>query len=198
MAYIDSNGLLYLIQKIKMWDRDKVDKVAGKDLSTNDFDNTYKSVLDNLATNYVAAVAGKGLSTNDYDATEKAKVDAAQTAADVLAAIATALGSYSTTTEMNSAIASAINGITGFDFSIVQTLPATGSKGVIYLVGNGGSDNNIYDEYIWITEGEGSGATSKFEKIGTTAVDLTGYVQVTDALTNSQIDTIITTASSGT
>ena len=213
LNYLDDNGLLYLIQKIKMWDSDKVDKVtgkglstndfdatykaaldnlatnyvaavSGKGLSTNDFDNTYKAALDGLATNYVAAVSGKGLSTNDYDNTEKAKVAAAQTASDVQTAIQTALASF-----------------VGIDFQIVAdlaSLPATGSKGIFYLVPNG-SGNDSYDEYIWLTINAGTEQeTSRYEKIGKTTVDLTGYVQTTDlvAITNNEIDTIVTSASS--
>lgn len=195
MKYIDDNGLLYLIQKIQNWDNGKVDKVTGKGLSTNDFDATYKAALDNLATNYVQAVAGKGLSTNDYDNTEKAKVAAAQTASDVTTAIERY--GYQTSAQVSAAIASAISGITGIDFSIVSTLPASGSKGIIYLVPNSGSGSNTYDEYVWITipgAQEGDPAVSRFEKIGTTDIDLSGYVEFTDlsAITNQEIDNMIT------
>ena len=39
----------------------------------------------------------------------------------------------------------------------------------IYFVSNGGSNPNAYDEYVWVA------STSKFEKIGTTDIDLSGY-----------------------
>ena len=69
---------------------------------------------------------------------------------------------FQTGTEVATAIDEALAGITGIDFEIVQTLPQTGEKGVIYLVPqSGGSGSNIYDEYIWITN---SGVGS-FEKI---------------------------------
>lgn len=198
MKYIDDNGLLYLIQKIETWDNGKVDKVNGKGLSTNDFDATYKAALDNLATNYVAAVAGKGLSTNDYDDTEKAKVAAAQTSEQVTSAIESY--GYQTSAQVNSAILSALAGFTGVSFSIVDTLPASGQDGIFYLVPNSGSGTNTYDEYIWVTipgAQEGDPATTRFEKIGTTNIDLSGYVQSSDlsAITNAEIDTIIATAS---
>ena len=82
----------------------------------------------------------------------------------------------------------AIGGITGFDFEVVQTLPATGEKGIIYLVSNSGSNPNSYDEYIWITVS----GTSKFEKIGTTDIDLSGYQLSADLipLTTAEIDAI--------
>ena len=55
----------------------KVDKVSGKGLSTNDFTSAYKAKLDNLDTNLsgkVDKVSGKGLSANDYTDSDKAEV----------------------------------------------------------------------------------------------------------------------------
>lgn len=54
------------------------------------------------------------------------------------------------------------NGLNGtsFTFTVVQTLPATGSGNTIYLVPNSGIAPNIYDEYIYTTNG--------WEKLGTT------------------------------
>ena len=63
---------------------------------------------------------------------------------------------------VDTSIREAIGSITGIDFQIVQTLPASGTKGVIYLVPNSGTNPNSYDEYIWITP---SGDTGRFEKI---------------------------------
>lgn len=90
-----------------------------------------------------------------------------------------------TTAFVGTAIANALAGITGIDFQIVETLPTTGVKGTIYLVSNSGTGTNVYDEYIYVN--------SKWEKIGSTNVDLSGYVQKTElvAITNSEIDTIV-------
>lgn len=92
-----------------------------------------------------------------------------------------------TTAFVKTAVDNAIAGIAGIEFQIVTSLPTTGKTGTIYLVSNGGADPNSYDEYIWIT------STSKFEKIGTTDVDLSGYVQKTEmvTITNAEIDTIV-------
>ena len=91
---------------------------------------------------------------------------------------------YQTASQVSAAIADALADITGIDFQIVQTLPATGQKGVIYLVPNSGASPNTYDEYIWVN--------NAFEKLGTTNIDLSGYVQASEmhALTNSEIDSI--------
>lgn len=95
---------------------------------------------------------------------------------------------YQTASEVQTAINSAISGITGIDFQVVESLPATGTKGVIYLISNSGTGTNIYDEYIWVT--------NRFEKIGTTEIDLSNYYNTTNllALTNQEIDTIISTS----
>ena len=86
------------------------------------------------------------------------------------------------------AINNALADVTGIEYQIVEELPPTGEKGVIYLKSNGGSGNNIYDEYIW--------TGTAFEKIGTTAVDLSNYWSKTDltAIQNGDIDSIMSGA----
>lgn len=92
---------------------------------------------------------------------------------------------YQTASQVQSAIADAVGDITGFDFQIVEELPGTGQKGVIYLISNSGTGQNIYDEYIW--------TGTDYEKIGTTDVDLSNYWSKIDlvAIQNSEIDTIV-------
>lgn len=92
-----------------------------------------------------------------------------------------------TTAFVKTAVDNAIGSITGLSFEIVQTLPQTGTAGVIYLVPNSGTAPNIYDEYVWIA------SSSSFEKIGSTDVDLSGYVQASEmvTITNAEIDTIV-------
>lgn len=92
-------------------------------------------------------------------------------------------------TEVQALIDAALADITGIDFQVVQQLPQSGEKGVIYLVPNSGSGSNTYDEYIWV---EPTGGTAHFEKIGSTDVDLSGYWAKTEltAITTAEIDTI--------
>ena len=73
----------------------------------------------------------------------------------------------------------AVWAVTGIDFQIVETLPVTWTKWVIYLVANGWTGTNSYDEYIWIT------SSSSYEKIWTTEVDLSDYVTLATAQTIS-------------
>lgn len=62
-------------------------------------------------------------------------------------------------------------------FEVVDELPEQGESNVIYLVPNEQSDDNEYEEYIWVN--------NKWELIGTTKVDLTPYY------TSSQVDALI-------
>lgn len=98
---------------------------------------------------------------------------------------------YQTASDVTDAIDDALADVTGIEFEVVTELPATGQKGHIYLVHTGTSSADSYDEYIWV---EPSGGTAHYEKIGNTAVDLSGYVQSSElhALTNAEIDTIFT------
>ena len=276
--YLDNNGLVYYHSKIKALLADKVDKVSGKGLSTNDYTSTEKTKLSGIATgaevnqnafsniavgtttiaadtktDTLTLTAGNNITltpnaTNDsvtiaatnttYDdatqsthglmsATDKTKLDgiaegatanvgtitgvsmngtsiATSGVANITSLPASILNGaikngvtattqtagdsstkVATTAFVGTAIANALAGITGIDFQIVESLPATGVKGTIYLVSNSGTGTNVYDEYIYVN--------SKWEKIGSTNVDLSGYVQKTElvAITNSEIDTIV-------
>lgn len=63
----------------------------------------------------------------------------------------------------------AIGGITSVEFRVVEALPETGEAGVIYLMAHSHGTQDIYDEYIWVTD--------KFEKIGNTDIDLSQYAK---------------------
>lgn len=97
---------------------------------------------------------------------------------------------FQTSTQVQALIDSELEGITGIDFQVVDTLPATGVKGTIYLLHNGGSASDIYDEYIWVIPTTGD---PHWEQIGTTAVDLSDYWSMTDltAITTAEIDEIL-------
>lgn len=91
-----------------------------------------------------------------------------------------------TSTQINSAIADAVGDITSFEFQIVQTLPASGAKGTMYLVLMGTTETqNYYEEFIYVN--------NAWEKLGTLGVDLSGYMQTTDMVeaTETEIDTIL-------
>lgn len=159
---LDDNGLLYLLTLLE-----PVIEAAGED-------------------NVIEIIQKNGVALTVQNKTVNIEVP---TDADINGLISTALANgsnpYQTESEVQQLIDDELAGITGIEFEIVSTLPATGEKGVIYLVG----DATPYDEYIWI---EPTGGTAHFEQIGSTAVDLSGYVQASEmhALTNAEIDTI--------
>lgn len=148
----------------------------------NNFTTTLKNKLNGIATGAEVNVQSNWSQTtttaDDYIKNKPTKVS------DF-----TNDSNFQTQAQVQQAINDAIGQITGLSFEIVQTLPATGAAGTIYLVPNSGSAPNIYDEYVWIT----SGGSGSFEKIGTTDVDLSGYVQYSNlvAITNAEIDTIV-------
>jgi len=80
-----------------------------------------------------------------------------------------ATGTSTTAVMSQKAVTDALATLTGagIEFQIVASLPSTGTSSVIYLVDNGAGS---YDEYVWIE------SLSSFEKLGSTDVDLTGYM----------------------
>lgn len=132
-----------------------------------------------------------------------AQANAENTAAEALAAavktipsIDTAISSTSTNSVAAGAkavydyVTAAIANLGSLSAKIVNTLPTSGQKtNVIYLLTKStAAVQNAYDEYMWID--------NKWELIGTTAVDLSGYVKSSDlqALTNSEITSILAAA----
>lgn len=86
--------------------------------------------------------------------------------------------------ELTEEVKGLIGNVKSIEFSVVEKLPASGEKATIYLVSNAKGDNDAYDEFIWLND--------KFEKIGTTSVDLSGYLKAVDisSITNEEIDAL--------
>ena len=103
---------------------------------------------------------------------ESVKVNGTALTIDSSKAVNVDLTAYAKSTDVTKEIASAVSGVTQIDYSVVESLPSTGKKGIIYLVANSDSGNNIYDEYIYIN--------SKFEKLGSREMDLSSYAKKTD------------------
>ena len=226
--YLDENGLLYYDGKVKARLNNKVDKVAGKTLTSNDYITEDKNkltgieagaqvnVIEEISINGTeATITGKKASVTieagKIDLIKVNNVDQAITNKTVNISVPTKVSDlnndsnfatvsqiptnnnqltngagYQTSSEVQTAINNAIKDITSFEFVIVTTLPTTGNKGVIYLVPNTGTSPNAYDEYIWL------GSEKKYEKIGSTDINLSNYWSKTElvTITNEEIDNI--------
>lgn len=194
IKYVNADGLLYLWTKIKAR---FVAQEAGKGLSSNDFTTDEKTKLtgieagaqvntvSDVTVNGVSVVTSKKAAITTPTKTSDLTNDSGyQTASQVTAAI-TGQG-YQTAEQVNSAIASKLSGMTGITFSVVESLPETGKAGTIYLKSNGGAGENVYNEYIWLSD------ASKYEELGTASPDLSGYVKTADLtpVSNADIDKI--------
>lgn len=138
---------------------------------------------------FVKKETGKGLSTNDYTNTEKEKLAGIEEGAEknpILAVAADVLTpdssgyiflsdklatkyELSTNYYDKTAVDGMVTAIPKFKIEVVQTLPATNiSSTTVYLVKSGEESQNLYTEYIYVD--------SKWEKLGTQGVDLSGYL----------------------
>lgn len=111
--------------------------------------------------------------------------DSGYQSATAVESIITAKG-YQTQSQVQSLINSAVGNITSIRYEKVTSLPATGSNGVIYLVAHSHGTQDIYDEYIWLSE------TKTYEKIGNTDIDLSAYVKKSEltAITTNDLNTM--------
>lgn len=198
IEYLDKSGLTLLVSKIKTALNGKVNVVNGKGLSTNDYTNAEKQKLSGIASgaqaNVIESVKVNGTaltpSSKAVDVTVPTKTsqltnDSGYQSATAVESIITAKG-YQTQSQVQSLINSAVGNITSIKYQKVTSLPATGSNGVIYLMAHSHGTQDIYDEYIWLSE------TKTYEKIGNTDIDLSAYVKSSEltAITTNDLNTM--------
>lgn len=191
--YLDNNGLLYVWKKLK----DTFVKKLELDEVKNSIPKNVTELLD--AENYAlkSAIPTKVESLTDAgDYAKKSEIPHSVSELDGMDAYAkiTALpkkvadltdgADYIKKAELTEEVKSLIGNTKALEFSVVDELPSSGEKSTIYLVSNSKAENDAYDEFIWLN--------NKFEKIGTTSVDLSGYLKATDitGITNEEIDTL--------
>ncbi|MBO7615071.1 MAG: hypothetical protein J6T15_05185 [Bacilli bacterium] len=210
LKYLNEDGVLFYTQRLKA----VLDQLLQTKADTTDI--TYlEGLINALESGKVDKVSGKQLSTEDYTTSEKTKLEGIESGAEVnvvetIKVNSTALtpdankavnisvptavsqltndSKYQTQTQVNDAITAAIAGVTQIRFEIVQELPQVGENGVIYLVQYGsGPQGNIYQEWIWLS------GSQTYETLGSTnQIDLTNYIQFSDiqAITNTEITDI--------
>lgn len=175
----DKAGLLYVINtiytKVKGWlssyaTKDDLDSV------TIPVDNAMSSTSTNPVENRViSAELDKKANLNSPEFTGTPKVPLAITGSNDTQIANTAF--------VHQAILDAFSDLTGISLEKVETLPATGKENTIYLVPSASqTENNVFDEYLYID--------GQWEHVGTTQVDLTGYLKEEQLvpITEAEID----------
>ena len=174
----------------------KVDKEAGKGLSTNDLTDELKQTYDETVETVASLVAEggepnviEGVSVNGTAApitnkiaeiTMPTKVSDLTNDTGFITKAVNDLTNYytSSNTYTKTEVDNLVSAIPKFAIEVVSTLPTTNiSTTTVYLVTTGSESQNLYTEYIYVN--------SKWEKLGTQTVDLSGYY------TSTQVDNLL-------
>ena len=147
----------------------------------------YDTVTDNFLTN-----SGTGSFTAGNVVSDETYINFVNNSGFITKAVDDLTNYYTksqtyTQTEVQQLIAA----IPNFSVEVVSSLPAEGEAMTLYLVPKTGTAPDIYEEYVWVT------SSSSYELLGTTAVDLTGYLQTSDIATTvsaSSTDTEVVSA----
>lgn len=186
VKYFGPTDTLYLIQLVYTELQKYVLAQQGMGLSSNDFTTALKNKLEGIdipaletyINNQLALKAN--LAGAEFTGTVKAPTAAAGTNDTTVAS----------TAYVTAAIATAISSVVGIRFdadtsgqgytslSDLQTKHPIGDSGTIYLVQNSGSGANTKDEYFW----NGDSSSGTYELFGSTSIDLSNYLQVTDVV----------------
>lgn len=177
-------------------------------ISELDADVTQTAGADGLALEVVevdgvlTSVSGS-IAANTYDAYGAAAAVAAglgdAASKDVVTSISSDSDDLPTVTAVKGYVASAIGDINQFNYQVVSSLPTASADTMytIYLLSNSTpGSQNVYDEYITIESQDTELGTPVYtwEKIGTTEVDLSNYVQKTFTIAGVDMQDNITAA----
>lgn len=170
----------------------KVDKVQGKGLSTNDYDNTEKGKVASAYQKPVDGIPASDLAEGVIPDTSQFITKTVNDLANYYLKTETYSRSETyTKSEVNALIAL----IKQFTYQVVSELPEASESTMykLYLVPSADPQTqNVKDEYITVRSGSEGGYTYAWEQIGSTAIDLSGYVTTT-AL-NTALSAYTTTA----
>jgi len=159
-----------------------------------------KQSTDELLNNKVTKIDGKGLSTNDYTTDEKTKLTGIETGAQVNVLEGVMINDNPITidenkhiniittdntspTESSLATKRYVDSIRTLEVVSVDELPEASADTMdkIYLVPSPiAASQNIKDEYITLRSGTEGSYTYTWEQIGSTEIDLSNYVQKED------------------
>lgn len=192
---LDATNVQSAINELNSELANKVDKVSGKGLSTNDFTTAYMNKLNGIASGAEVNVQSdwsQTITTDDsYIKNKPTKLSDFTNDGGFITNTVSNLTNYYTKsntytkTEVDNLIATIVT----LNILVVQSLPTSNiSTTTIYLVPKATSEtNNTYDEYI-----NTDGTTQGWEKIGDTSVDLSNYYTKSqaDALLSNKVDKV--------
>ena len=193
MKYLDNNGLLYVWKKLKdtFVKREELNEIKGtipKNVSelAGIADYALKASIPTKVENLTDAGEYAKKSEIPHSVEGMDGLDAYAKVESVPKKVVQLddASDYVKKIELKEEVKSLVGNIKSLEFLVVEELPSSGEKAKIYLLSNVKGDNDAYDEYIWVND--------KFEKIGTTTVDLSGYMKTSEIsnITNEEIDAL--------
>lgn len=191
--YLDNNGLLYVWNKIKALIDSKLlrkadtIKVEGNKVGiysgSSKLSEASLPISENGTTDYSALINKPQINGNELVGNKTLS----QLGINIPTNISSLTNDsgYQTSSQVQSAITSAIAGVSQIDYQVVTQLPTSGKKGTVYLLSNTDSGDNTFDEYIYVN--------NKFERLGSKQIDLSGYLLKSDIapIGNTEIDQLL-------
>ena len=155
---LTKNDTLVVQSELNQIDNNKVDKVLGKGLSTNDYTDADKNKLSKLE-NYELPVAA----TNTLGG-----VKVAQKTEDMTQEIGADANGRLYTKSAEDVVNTALENFHSFNIDVVDQLPDAGEDYTFYLVPK--ASGNGYEKYWWITDNDGNQKWDEFKGSSTVVV----------------------------
>nr|DAV02786.1 MAG TPA: Head fiber protein [Bacteriophage sp.] len=155
---LTKNDTLVVQSELNQIDNNKVDKVLGKGLSTNDYTDADKNKLSKLE-NYELPVAA----TNTLGG-----VKVAQKTEDMTQEIGADANGKLYTKSAEDVVNTALENFHSFNIDVVDQLPDAGEDYTFYLVPK--ASGNGYEKYWWITDNDGNQKWDEFKGSSTVVV----------------------------
>lgn len=155
---LTKNDTLVVQSELNQIDNNKVDKVSGKGLSTNDYTDADKNKLSKLE-NYELPVAA----TNTLGG-----VKVAQKTEDMTQKIGADANGRLYTKSAEDVVNAALENFHSYNIEVVDQLPDAGEDYTFYLVPK--ASGNGYEKYWWITDNDGNQKWDEFKGSSTVVV----------------------------
>ena len=155
---LTKNDTLVVQSELNQINNNKVDKVSGKGLSTNDYTDADKNKLSKLE-NYELPVAA----TNTLGG-----VRVAQKTEDMTQEIGADANGRLYTKSAEDVVNTALENFHSYNIEVVDELPEEGEDYTFYLVPK--ASGNGYEKYWWITDKEGNKKWDEFKGSSTVVV----------------------------